>query len=220
MFLEVSSMDTKVKNILTIIFLIIFTYSQNTVLAQKEENFVVSNYCIGKICIGDKLETVRKNYSDYIIKTNESNTGYYIFDNNGNFMIEFSSKKSMEKTNAPILYIMTSNPSYKIIPDNIHLDLKVSELSFKYGAPKYHSGPDGYSVTFPKWSIKDTVIYKNYKVNFLVGIYNLKLEELFHNSESINEEADIKLLKTYPEYSVLNTIEIYSDYYKDNTPIK
>jgi len=211
-------MDTNFKKVFLTLFIIIFYNS--IALAKNDESFIISNHCIGKVCIGDKLETIKKNYSQYIIKNNESNTGYYIFDKIGNFMIEFSTKKPVEKTNAPILYIMTSNPNYKFAPDNIHLEQKVSDLIPKYGSPKYNSGPDGYSISFTKWPIRDNIIFKNYKVNLIVGIYNSKLEEFFNNSETINEDADIKLLKAYPDYTFLNTIEIYSDYYKDNTPIK
>lgn len=187
--------------------------------AQEEESFLINNYCIGNVCIGDTVNTIKEKYSDYIIKPNDSNTGYYIFDKLGNFLIEFSTKKRIDNNNNPVRYIMTSNPNYTFEPGEISLETKVSELIKEYGNPSYESGPNGYLVHFQDWPIKQQTSYKNYQINMLVGVYNPKLSDLFKYSGNINETAEIKLLKSYPELTILNTIEIFCDHYKNGNPL-
>ncbi|MEW5818770.1 MAG: hypothetical protein AB1782_01140 [Cyanobacteriota bacterium] len=205
--------------LVSFIFIFILVFLVESVSAQEDDYFEINNYCIGRVCIGDTLKIVKDHYKDCIIKVNDSDTGYYIFDNLGNFLIEFSTKKSINDENEPIRYIMTSNPNFSFEPGNISLETKVSELIDKYGQPNYESGPNGYQVSFSGWPIKNTSEYHKYQVNLIVGIYNPKLNELFNFSGTINEKAELKLLKSYPDYTYLNTFEIFSDHYNNGNPI-
>jgi hypothetical protein len=180
----------------------------------------INEHCIGKVCIGDTLQEVKAKYNDHIIKVNDSQTGYYIFDPAGNFLIEFSTKKELSKKEAPIRYIMTSNPMYTFDNTDISVESVVSNLTEVYGKPQYEAGPNGYLIKFSKWPVKNTTTHDNYEINILVGIYNPGLADLFKYSGSMNEKAEVKLLTDYPENTILNTIEIYSDYYKDGKPIE
>lgn len=203
----------KVISVIILLGILIYQFSIKS-FGQKYDNFTVNDHCIGDVCIGDTFSSIKSKYPDYILKPNDTNTGYYIFDSMGNFLIEFSTKKSIAKNNAPIRYIMTSNPNYTFVPGNIRIETKISDLINKYGSPTYSAGPDGYIVTFDDWSIKESVTYKNYKVNINIGVYNPKLEELFKYSGTINEGAEIKMLYAHPESTIINSIEIYSDFYK------
>ena len=104
------------------------SFLMDDIFAEKNENYTINNCCIGKVCIGDTLEIVKNKYSDYVIKVNDSNTGYYIFDILGNFLIEFSTKTTLEHEKAPIRYISTSNPNYSFIPGNIYCCIHGSSL--------------------------------------------------------------------------------------------
>ena len=191
----------------------------NSVLAQEPDYYTINNSCIGYVCIGDTIEEIENKYADHIIKVNDDETGYYIFDQQGNFLVEFSTKKSLNSEKAPIRYIMTSNPIFSFEPGGISLETKVSELINKYGHPIYEPGPNGYFVSFKSWPIKETYTHKNFEINFLVGVFNPKLTELFKLSGSINEKAEIKLLEKYPDVTILNTIEIFSDALENGKPL-
>lgn len=204
---------------LSIFALTIFILLCNSISAEEFENFTINNHCIGNVCIGDTIQKIRDKYKDYIIKVNDTNSGYYIFDSSGTFLIEFSTKEPIDTANAPIRYIMTSNPNYSFGNESITLEVKVSELIEKYGQPMYENGPNGYFISFKDWPIKTSSKYNDYLINVVVGIYNQKLTELFEFSGTMNEKAELKVLKQYPENTYLNTIEIYSDHYKNGHPI-
>lgn len=186
---------------------------------EEYETFTINNHCIGNVCIGDTLDEIKDKYHNYVIKVNDTNSGYYIFDSSGTFLIEFSTKQPIDAKNTPIRYIMTSNPNYCFDNEDINLEKNVSDLIKKYGKPTYESGPNGYFISFPDWPIKASSKYHDYLVNVIVGIYNPKLSELFNFSGTMNEEAELKLLKEYPDKTFLNTIEIYSDHYENGEPI-
>lgn len=202
---------------LTTLLLLIFN---SFCYAEGNNFFTINNHCIGKVCIGDTLETIKTNYSSYIIKVNDSKTGYYIFDELGNFLIEFSSKQTPDNTDAPVRYIMTSNPNFTYKPGDIDLESTIEDLMCLYGKPRYETGPNGYHVEFSKWPIEHETNYNNFKINAIVGIYNPKLSELFNSTGSSNENAEIQLLKNYPDATIINTFELYSDYYVNGNPIK
>lgn len=208
-----------ITGLLILFALILNAYYSNT-FAEDNDDFTITNSCIGKVCIGDTLDIIKSNYSDYIIKVNDSNTGYYIFDELGNFLIEFSSKQPPDKATAPVRYIMTSNPNFTYQPGNISLESKISDLISLYGIPNYEPGPNGYHVEFGKWPIKHETKHNNFKINTIVGIYNPKLADLFKYSGTSNEKAEIQLLKKYPDTTIINTIELYSDYYTSGKAIK
>lgn len=176
--------------------------------------FTITNECIGRVCIGDTVETAKKAYKDAILKVNTDRTGYYVFDSLGNFLLEFSTKRSLTK-DLPILYLMTSNPLFSYNKGNISPETKISLLSKAFGNPTYENGPNGYTVSFPKWQIKENTTYKNYKVNFIVSVYNAKLSSQTQNSLMTSPEYEMNILKKYPQETVLNTFEIYSDYFKN-----
>lgn len=207
-----------------LLFLLVFSLSiflNSAVRANNgAESLDITSVCIGNVCIGDTLEKIKLKNKDCKIKVNDSNTGYYLFDNLGNFLVEFSTKQSLSKKNVPVRYIMTSNPLYKYEPGNISLESRVSELIKKYGKPEYVSGPNGYVVSFEKWPIKETEKFKNYEVNTLVGVYNPKVVEMFKYSGTMNEKEELKVLYKHPENTVINTIEIFSDSYANGKPIK
>lgn len=205
-------------SLLVIILVVILAY--NNINAQTTDNFYIKENCIGNVCIGDNLKTIKEKYQDYVIKPNEDHTGYDIFDNSGNFLIEFSSKKSKNNEKKPIRYIMTSSSKFKIMPGDIRLETKISDLIPKYGKPIYETGPNGYLITFANWPIKTSFVHDKYKINIIFGIYNPKLAEMFKYSGTINEDAEINMLKKYPAKTIINSVEIFADYYKDGKPIE
>jgi hypothetical protein len=214
------------KNIVSILGVFMLTYFSisSVIFAQESllplDDLEINEYCIGKVCIGDSLKTVKENLSDYILKINDSQTGYYVFDETGNFLLEFSTKRELDDEMAPIRYIMTSNPIYTFYKDDISVDLKISELIDKYGEPEYLGGPNGYIVSFDKWPVKETSVHDKYSINLIVGVYNPGLADLFKYTGTMNEKAELQLLKNYPESTIISTIEIYSDYYKNGKPIQ
>lgn len=206
-------------SIFALTIFISFLFLIKTTTAQEYENFTINNHCIGNVCIGDTIEKIKNRYQNYVIKVNDSNSGYYIFDPSGTFLIEFSTKQPIDTKNSPIRYIMTSNPNYCFDNEEINLEKNVSDLMKKYGNPIYENGPNGYFISFPDWPIKSSSKYNDYLVNVIVGIHNPKLSELFNFSGTMNEKAELNVLKEYPENTFLNTIEIYSDHYENGEPI-
>lgn len=206
------------KIILTL--LLIISFGQQILANQPGGEYVITNSCIGKVCIGDTFKQIKDKYYSYKIKPNDSNTCYYIFDENNEFILEFSNKSSNKRSNLPIRYIMTSNSKFRYINSKIQINNKISELEKDYGQAHYESGPDGYIVSFDKWPISSISILNNYSINIVVSVFNSHLAELVEEDNSVNEMQELNLLKSDPTNTYISTFEIYSDYDKKGVLFK